>query len=252
MVHQRAPAPGAVAWLDLMTADVEPAARFYGCVLGWTYNLAWTPLGDYRVARNGDRDVAGLMSGDVALRSSAPPAWEVFVEVESITATLAAACESGGTVLQEPLEVPGGGRVGVLADPAEAVLAVVESPPGAVSPAAGAHGGFAGVELHSRRPAGIHAFYPAVLGWRVVERFGQTVFLTGRRQVAELLASTAEDPVSRWLPRFAVRRIDPAVETVVRHGGVVVEPPGPWHGRRRALLADPAGARFVLVEHPAL
>ncbi|MFC5995839.1 VOC family protein [Pseudonocardia hispaniensis] len=251
MVHQRAPAPGTVAWLDLLAPDVESTARFYAAVLGWTYSLAWTPLGDYRVVRNQGRDVAGLLSGDPVHLASAQAAWEVFVEVESISTTLAAVCRSGGAVLQEPLDVPGGGRVGVFADPTEAVLAVVESPPGAAPPAAGAPGGFAGVELRSQRPASTHAFYCAVLGWRAVERSGQTVFLVGRRQVAELVAA-ADDAESLWLPRFAVRRIESAIETAVRHDGVVLAAPGPSPGRRRTLLRDPGGARFVLVEHPAL
>src|SRR5207248_5585755 len=46
------------AWDELHAADVEPAARFYGEIAGWTT----APFGDgYQVFNAGETSVAGLM-----------------------------------------------------------------------------------------------------------------------------------------------------------------------------------------------
>ncbi|NMH97621.1 VOC family protein [Pseudonocardia acidicola] len=242
------PTPGTIAWLDLMTDDVEVAERFYTGVLGWTYATAWTPLGDYGVARVGDRDVAGLMTTDPGVPGPAS-AWEVFVEVASIQMTLASVRAAGGTVLQEAVEVPGGGRIGVFADPTGAVLAVVESPPGAGPPASGVPGGFAGVELRSADPEVARAFYTAVLGWRTERSLpDRTTFLLEGSPVAGLAATSDEVASSRWLACFAVADIDEALLAAAQRGGWVAGPVTVTSTGRMAVVEDPRGAWFALVE----
>src|SRR5262245_19355930 len=55
--------PGAPAWYELVTHDIERATRYYEALFGWTApekNIA--EVGPYSVARIGERQVGGLMS----------------------------------------------------------------------------------------------------------------------------------------------------------------------------------------------
>ena len=58
----------------------------------------------------------------------------------------------------------------------------------------------------------------------------------------------AGDALPHWLPFFAAADVDAAVEAARGAGGEVVTPVAPGPRGRHATLADPAGARFGVIE----
>jgi predicted enzyme related to lactoylglutathione lyase len=112
-------AAGVFSWDELMAKDIDAAKSFYGSVFGWT--TADMDMGEmtYTLFKSGDRDVAGGMPlGDI----SAPPHWITYVVPEDVDVTAARTNELGGSVMREPWDIEGVGRIAILTDPLGAVF----------------------------------------------------------------------------------------------------------------------------------
>ncbi len=112
---------GVFVWDELMTSDIEAAKRFYGDVFGWSAaDMAMGADFTYTMfKRTGGEDVAGAMAlGEIP----APPHWLPYLAADDIDATAARAGELGGTVMREPWQIEGVGRLAIVSDPAGAVF----------------------------------------------------------------------------------------------------------------------------------
>ncbi|MFI1917624.1 VOC family protein [Nocardia sp. NPDC020380] len=103
------------------------AMSHYAKVLGWHYeNAAWETAAEnpYQALTAGG---GGGEFGGAALAAPGQPApfWSVTFRVADTDATAARAAELGGTVVQEPQDMPGPSRLGVLADQAGAAFAIM-------------------------------------------------------------------------------------------------------------------------------
>jgi hypothetical protein len=256
--NDNGPVSGTIAWLDLSTDDVDAARRFYGGLLGWTYTVEETPVGTYHVAQLGDRDIAGITAIGPGAPEQAAPMWTVFIEVARLEDTIAAATAAGGTVLQPPMDIPGGARIAALADPAGAMLALIESPPEAWTLVRDEHGGLYWAEVLSRDTRAATAFYEATFGWKpeTVETDGPpyTTFRLDGEPVAGLMAMPPQVPAdapSHWMVYFVVADIDWAVTAAEELGGAIAQGPMTIPPGRFAILEDPHGAVFAAFEPSA-
>lgn len=118
----RVNAPGALAWNDLNTHDLERAKAFYGGVFGWDPAEQDIDGTNYVVWEVGGRGIGGA----VQVPAGAPAQWVVWFAVEDRDATVARVGELGGAVLEAQLDVPGVGLMGVLADPQGAFFGVLQ------------------------------------------------------------------------------------------------------------------------------
>lgn len=113
-------------WNELLTTDVELAKRFFTTLLGWSYEDMAMPDGSkYFVALLDDEPVAGLMTMPKAIPAGTPPHWLSYIEVDDLDVRLGKARQGGGSVLREPFEVEGVGRIAIIADPTGAVLGLI-------------------------------------------------------------------------------------------------------------------------------
>ena len=248
---------GTIDWIDLTAPEIDPTQDFYRSVLGWSHEASTTPMGTYYIANAGGHEAAGLMASAPGQRM--PPAWTVFVRVSSADDTLAAAETAGGTAVAPAFDIPGGARIGVLSGPDGAMLAVISGGP---EPAAdepplrrNAPGAVGWCELLTRDPHAALSFYDALFGWMVVrdDATGYSVFRLGDRDVAGLLPMPQEMPAeapTHWLVHFHVADLDTAVSTAERTVGMVARPPAEIGGVRFAVLSDPNGAVFGLLQLP--
>jgi predicted enzyme related to lactoylglutathione lyase len=118
------PTEGVFVWDELITSDVEAAKAFYTNVIGWTTaDMDMGPAGVYTLLRSGDVDRGGILNKPAEM-AQAPDAWLVYMATDDIDATAARAAELGGQVFQPPFDVPGVGRLAVLADPTGAVFGI--------------------------------------------------------------------------------------------------------------------------------
>ena len=117
---------GAISWSELSTSEPAAAAEFYGRLFGWRIEPMAMGAGEpYRVLKVGDTAVGGIMKTP-AEGGPMPPAWGCYVTVDDVAATVGTATSLGGKVLVPPMDVPGVGRMAVIADPQGAVLSVMQ------------------------------------------------------------------------------------------------------------------------------
>ena len=113
---------GNFAWNELMTNDVEKAKAFYKSTIGWKLDAMPMPNGTYWVAKLDDKPVAGIMDMAGTVPPGTPPHWFSYIEVDDVDARVKKIAASGGKVMREPFDIPGVGRIAVLADATGAMI----------------------------------------------------------------------------------------------------------------------------------
>jgi predicted enzyme related to lactoylglutathione lyase len=106
-------------WNELMTRDVEKAKKFYADTLGWSYEGMPMPEGTYWVASAGGEPVAGIVD---AAGDGAPEAWLGYIAVDDVDARAKKAVQAGAKIVQPAFDIPGVGRIVILAEPGGATV----------------------------------------------------------------------------------------------------------------------------------
>jgi len=115
---------GVFSWNELMTTDMPAAKKFYREALGWELQDQNSPNMPYIIAKQGDREVAGIM-GIPDEAKGMPPSWGSYVTVDDVDARVARVQSLGGKLLLAPQDIPNVGRFSVIADPQGATLAMI-------------------------------------------------------------------------------------------------------------------------------
>ncbi|MGW3410314.1 VOC family protein [Streptomyces sp. NPDC000888] len=122
--RERRPAPGTLAWAELITDDVDTSAAFYRGAFGWELTEPSGPLGRREWQAYG-RSFSGLLPRPPAMPAETPAYWDVYFAVDDIEAAAKVAAEHGGTLLMPPTPVEVG-TITVFLDPAGAVFTLVQ------------------------------------------------------------------------------------------------------------------------------
>lgn len=253
MTFSKEPLLGKVVWSDLVTEDLAAARRFYGQLLGWTFEDTTGPAGQaYVIARSGGTYVAGMVPVQKHADGVRLSRWLPYVSVADVDAALRQASTSGARIALAAREV-GIGRVAVIIDPEGAVIGLARSSVGdpedtATAPAAGRR---VWTELVSNNPGTAAGFYGSVVGYqtRTIERRGgeYTMLSKGGVDRAGVLRNPTADWSPTWLTSFGVA--DPAAAAMLAEslGGKVLLAPSPEvREGTMAIVADPSGALVVL------
>jgi predicted enzyme related to lactoylglutathione lyase len=115
---QRANEPGTPTWNECVTGDVKAAAGFYAEVLGMgSEDMDMGEAGSYTLLKNADgRQIGGAM--DLGMFPEGTPAhWNVYFNVEDVDASVAKAEQLGAKTAVPAMDVPGVGRMAMVADP---------------------------------------------------------------------------------------------------------------------------------------
>jgi predicted enzyme related to lactoylglutathione lyase len=244
-------------WYELLTSDPDAAATFYATVLGWTGSDSGQAAMDYRIFRMHGVGVAGLMAlPPGAATAGMRPGWLGYVSVADVDQSVAAFAAAGGAVHMPAMDVPGVGRMAMVADPQGATLYVMtptgDGPSTSFAPGRPGHGGWH--ELHTTDWEAALAFYAAQFGWRRVRAMDMGpmgTYLLFNAGSGDQIGGMMNDPAASrpyWLYCFNVDDIDAASRRVTTGGGAVQMgphqvPTGDWIIRAQ----DPQGAVFVLV-----
>ena len=97
---------GALSLNQLNTTDPEAAQRFYTDLFGWRFEEFQGGPGPYFAIYSGDRTNGGMMP--MPPGQAAPPHWLVYFGIDDIDAAAERITASGGGVLLEKMDVPGG------------------------------------------------------------------------------------------------------------------------------------------------
>jgi len=246
--------PGVPCWVDIGQADPAATAAFYGGLFGWTFEEV-APAGapePYTIAHLPGGAVAGIggpgTNGD-------RQTWETYIRVWDVTETTAQVRAAGGRVLVEPTIVGPPGRMATYADPGGAVFSVwqagrrkgadVVNEPGAVN----------FNQLHTRDPERARAFYGAVFGWDFVDHdMGEMTYtecqIHGKAigGMADIRGRVPDEVPAYWMVYFGSVDTDEAVRKIKELGGQVMFGPVDIPAGRFAMVTDPDGAAFAVMQ----
>ncbi|MDH5227794.1 MAG: hypothetical protein OEW50_10360 [Gammaproteobacteria bacterium] len=118
-------------WIDLWSADVERAARFYRAAIGYETRP---------IAADGPRSGVHLVSGGFARAGimqkhsrQTTSTWLPYIRVADVAASAAAARAAGGKVVLEPIAM-NRATVAIVADPTGAPVGIVQLPAAEAQP----------------------------------------------------------------------------------------------------------------------
>jgi predicted enzyme related to lactoylglutathione lyase len=222
---------GAPCWIELSTSDPDQSRAFYRDLFGWTAQEPHEGLGGYFTFwMDGCRVAGGMPSqpGGPADR------WAVYLASDDAHATLEAAQAAGGHVVVPATPVGDFGSMAVVTDPSGDGVGVWEprTHPGfGVVDERGAPTWF---ELRTDAHATAVSFYRNAFGWD-----GDT---------ARSVTISAAETGTGWYVSFGSDDVDADLGRIVQLGGTVVSPARDTPFGRVPCVADPTGARFMLVQ----
>lgn len=105
---------GEFNWHELQTHNPNEAMAFYGETIGWTFQPEEMPSGDtYWLIMASGKPVGGILT----LHDNTPDRWMTYIHVEGLDDAIERAKSNGATILREPWDVPGVGRVAMIREP---------------------------------------------------------------------------------------------------------------------------------------
>jgi predicted enzyme related to lactoylglutathione lyase len=255
MTETRTPtyAPGTPIWVDLGSPDLAASSRFYGQLFGWQAEDMGEQVGHYTMFRQDGKAVAAvgpLMSADQ------PVAWTTYISTPNAEETARKVTAAGGKVLSPPMQVMEEGTLAVFADPAGAAFAVWQ--PGRMKGAELVNKPVSldWNELATRDMEAAKAFYTQVFPWTAKTSsmdggHQYTEWQIDGRSIAGGLTIGEMVPASvppNWLVYFAVANTDDIVKRAQELGGKVMSPASDIPQGRMAVLTDPQGATFAVIQ----
>ncbi len=252
---------GNFIWYELLTTDAAAAKAYYDSVVGWNIDPEGSEVpggGRYHMIGRSDAKPAGGMmelTGEMQA-GGARPGWLAYIQTPDVDLSVQQLTEKGGTVHMEAMDMPGIGRMAMVADPQGAAfyLMTPEPPEGdpdaasdVFSPDKAQH--IRWNELITDDPEAAIALYAELFGWHQdggmpMGEMGEYQFLHhGDVNFGAVMPRPPEMPVSAWNFYIGVDDIDRAAKAVTGGGGKllgeIMQIPG---GEYSVHTVDPQGA----------
>jgi uncharacterized protein len=253
-------APGEFCWVDLATTDVDGATKFYGELLGVEAEAAPgdpEETGGYGFFTKSGQMVAGF---GPTQQEGQPSAWSSYVKVDNADATTEKAKEAGGQVVFGPIDIPNeSGRMAVLQDPTGAFISINQQQNHPGAQLVNEPGTWNWNNLMTRDMDAAKDFYGKVFGWSATHSEGAPDFVwmwqvdgqrwpEGLGGLMEMGSEMPSDVPPYWQVYLMVENADEAIETTKRSGGRLIFGPQAIPSGRIAVLIDPQGAAFSIIE----
>ncbi|WP_372728849.1 VOC family protein [Nocardioides sp.] len=247
---------GTPTYVELITPDQSAARSFYGDLFGWDYDETQMDEGSvYLTARLQGDDVAGV-SGQMPELAGHPAFWNVYLAVDDVDAAVAKVEPAGGKVEAGPFDIGEHGRMAALQDPTGARISLWQAKDNVGTARANEPGTPIWNELMTPDIEQAKSFYGEVLGvtWEetpMPDMTYTTMHVDGRA-VAGVMPPPMEGMPPHWNVYFNVQSVDETVAAAEAKGATTVAPAFdvPEVGRM-AVLADPQGGMFSLMQTPS-
>ena len=120
--------PNSFSWNELLTRDIDTAQAFYTQVFEW--DIAGQDMGEagvYQLVQGGENGGwAGMMSMPAEMPDMVPNHWVVHFAVADLDDAVAKVIANGGSIVADPMEIPGVGRMATAHDPAGGSFCVMQ------------------------------------------------------------------------------------------------------------------------------
>lgn len=238
---------GTPCWIDYGAVDLEAAKTFYTNLFGWSYEGGEPEYGGYLTAELQDLAVAGLAPQQ---DPDDPPRWTTYFAADDVDATAARITAAGGTLVMPPTDVGPMGRMVIALDPEGHPFGVWQAGEHIGARRFNEPGSLVWNETAVDDPAAARTFYGDVFEFTFDEiegMGGYTTFATADRPLGGL-AGTQPGAPKGWTSCFSVASTDDTVAAVERGGGKVTMAAQDSPYGRFAVLKDPWGAAFSVME----
>jgi predicted enzyme related to lactoylglutathione lyase len=250
-------APGTPSWVELSTPDADASAAFYGEVMGW---VATEPgpveqTGGYRMFQQDGKRVGGLMGH---MQEGQPTAWATYISVADADETAGRVKAAGGGVIVEPMDVMELGRMAFFTDPTGAAFGVWQAKAFAGADLVNEPNSLIWSELLTRDAETDKSFYEAVFGWDAGSPAfeeapeGYVVWELDGKPIGGMAQMTEDrfppEVPPHWGVCFAVADCDASVAKARELGATDIVPPMSMSIGRFAVLLDPQGASFTVMQ----
>jgi uncharacterized protein len=246
---------GTPCWIELITTDLDKACEFYGELFGWEYEIHRDPeAGEHVIARREGFPVASIRTASRGLST-----WRLYLATEDCAAAIRQAEELGAHVMVERSHVPDLGTKAVLKGPADSEFGLLQ-PASSLEFDVGLPGTLMWAELVTIKAQTADHFFQELFGY-ANEQFGTehrsdySVWYLGDESVLARVNMIRDfiTPSSRphWLLYLGVDAdfgTDELVRRAIGLGGRVRVDPYDSSLGRVAVLRDPTGARFAMVD----
>ena len=244
---------GKFIWFDLFTSDLPDACRFYGQLFGWSFEDTAPGISNLKTIRN-----EGIPIGNAAQRKSqgdkiTESRWISFMSVADVDQTVAWITKNGGAIHIPPKDMPHRGRMALLHDPQGAPLAVLTASKGDPPDRPFVPNGWIGSELWTHDVKGALKFYGNMAGYRSETRktgaSGSYLLLYRDNQPrGGMVKIPWKDVKPNWVPYISVGDIEAIVLKAEKLGGKALVGLDPDREDDVAILADPSGAVFGVIQ----
>lgn len=246
------PMPGVPNWVDLGTSDLDDAIRFYSQLFGWEAEVSGEEYGGYTTFRIDGRATAG--AGPL-FGEGQPTAWSTYIATDDADAVAARVEEAGGKVLVPPFDVMYQGRMAAFLDQAGAPFSVWQAGTMKGADVFDVPGALTWNELATRDVEGSAAFYGEVFGWLAresdVDGRPYIVWEHGGEAIAGMQTMDdgwPHDLPPHWMIYFAVTDCAESAVYAQSLGGRVIQPPTLLPVGPSAVLQDPQGGTFAILQ----
>ncbi|HEY3289023.1 MAG TPA: VOC family protein [Anaerolineae bacterium] len=242
---------GTPTWFDLMTTDLAKAKDFYAKLFGWTYLDSGPEFGNYAIAQLKGHTVAGI--GPMPPGQTMPSVWSVYLATDDIKADGEKIKKLGGKLMMEPMQIAEQGSMAMAVDPTGAVFGLWQGGLNIGAAIAAEPGSMAWQEVITRDAVKARDFYSALYGftWEQMPGMEYYVLNRGTENMAGVMQMDKTWPAEMppfWSAYFSVASADDTAKLVTKLGGQVRAEPFDSPYGRIAVLVDPFGATFTVVD----
>jgi hypothetical protein len=244
---------GTPTWVDLGTPDIEATTAFYGALFGWKATETSEDYGGYiRYELDGEA-VAG--AGPL-MADGQPIVWSSYFAVDDADATATRIANAGGQAIVPPMDVMDLGRMGLFVDPTGAAFGIWQAGTFAGAGIVNEPGSLIWNEMLTRDVPASTSFYRDALSLtgkasEATEVPYTELQIDGTTVAGMMDISGPQWPAEmhpQWVVYFDVADCDAACTKVQELGGIVVVPPTDIPIGRFAVLTDPQGASFSVIQ----
>lgn len=240
--------PGTPSWVDVASDDLPASVAFYSELFGWTAHDQGPETGHYTMFEYNGQPVGA--AGPKT--NPGPPTWATYVTVEDADATVALIEENGGSVLMGAMDVMEAGRMAVASDPSGGHFSIWQPMAHIGAKLVNEPNTLVWNELTVRDPDSVLEFYSSVFGWTVnlIPGNYRELQLEGKG-VAGCIQMDDKWPAeipTHWMAYFAVEDCDSMAKRVGALGGSVSVEPFDLPVGRVAVVNDPCGAVFSMIQ----
>lgn len=247
---------GTFCWVEVDTKDSDRSKHFYTELFGWTAQDKPHEDGTvYTIFLLHDQPVAGFYADNPMIHSGQiPPHWNSSISVDDVDATTAKVEAAGGKVIVPPVDMLTFSRMSSIQDPTGAYVSLWEARDMIGAVYVNIPGALIWNELMTRDMTTALEFYNKLLGWtnQVDDSGGMPyyMFMNGERAAAGAMAITPEmgDIPTHWDVYFDVEDVEASVAKAQALGATVIRAPFDTGAGRIAILDDPQGAGFCIIQ----